>query len=841
VNVSAVRPLVSLSASLLCATVLIVKQPASVADAPSAPKVAAPKPEIAEAVRRLGSGKFADREKAQQTLWLAGADAEPALRAALQDADPEVVRRARTVLDKFDWGIYPNTPPAMLALIERIRDGDDDAKRQAIGELIRLQGPGYVVLAKLVARTDLLDYLASGGEDVFATYVALTLVSGTLPEVIARWEAVKSDRSAEALAALYRAKGDFATARKHAAENSELLHDLIWEQGDWKALAELPPQVPNQRAPITLATRAACLRLAGDTKGASEALDGLRKIEKADDAWPVARGLLLNGHSTEAVDRLRKADGQQAVLFDVLVAQLQYKAALAVADDSEQGGELAFRKARALYLLGDKDRAGQLFTQVASKLTAPADADELAKLVRTENGFGLKTAAREHAVGYLANLARLAVNPQMNPAGTVLDAVFPKRGVEARVWWLFLQQKYPKDDATGTMKRVADLLDAPAGAAGPAEFTEALLAAQEDAAQTIAARHALAAAHEAVGQIDAARKHLAAAAEADMTGAAAIKLGDFHLNRRQFTEAAAAYADAWKYDKSQPLPLALQGWALTKAGRTDEGKAVLDQAHVLPLGSVLVRASLAEELTKRDAIEPARRERELILKLGWARSWSSSNFLSYYGRDAAVRKDYARAADAYERVVLGVVASDIDFIEKSAYLSVPALARAHRARAALAAGRVEDALAHARACLESTPGNMDVALLLVPELEKRGRKADADALYDRSAGAYAALTKDFPKSGFAHNAAAWLAACCHRDLDAALDHARKATELEPKQAGYKDTLAEVHFQRGETATAITLMRECIKLDPRKAYFGKQLKRFEAGDRTTSPPDEDDDE
>jgi tetratricopeptide (TPR) repeat protein len=136
---------------------------------------------------------------------------------------------------------------------------------------------------------------------------------------------------------------------------------------------------------------------------------------------------------------------------------------------------------------------------------------------------------------------------------------------------------------------------------------------------------------------------------------------------------------------------------------------------------------------------------------------------------------------------------------------------------------------------------MDAALLLVPALDKLGRTADADALYGRAAGAYAALAKDYPQSGHAHNAAAWLAACCHRDLDAALAHARTATELEPKQAGYRDTLAEVHFQRGETAAAVKLMRECIAQDPRKAYFGKQLKRFEAGDRTVPPPDEGDDE
>jgi tetratricopeptide (TPR) repeat protein len=225
------------------------------------------------------------------------------------------------------------------------------------------------------------------------------------------------------------------------------------------------------------------------------------------------------------------------------------------------------------------------------------------------------------------------------------------------------------------------------------------------------------------------------------------------------------------------------------------------------------------------------------MKLGWARSWPASNFLVHHGRDAAARKDFATAAGAYERVVLGVLATEISFLETSAYLAVPALARTYRARAALTAGHVEEALAHARASLELMPGHMDVALLLVPELDKRGRKADADALYNQAAAPYQTLAKDYPQSGHAHNAVAWLGAFCHRDLNAALDHARKATTAEPKQAGYRDTLAEVHFQRGETDVAIKLMRECIAMDSRKAYFAKQLKRFEAGDRTVPPPDE----
>src|SRR5262245_37768003 len=104
------------------------------AEAPAA--VEAPTPEaIAQAIRDLGGDRFADREKASRFLWAAGAAAEPALEKAAASPDPEVSRRAKAVLDRFRWGIYPDTPRELVALIDRYRAGTQEAKRDAAGEL----------------------------------------------------------------------------------------------------------------------------------------------------------------------------------------------------------------------------------------------------------------------------------------------------------------------------------------------------------------------------------------------------------------------------------------------------------------------------------------------------------------------------------------------------------------------------------------------------------------------------------------------------------------------------------------------------------------------------------
>jgi len=142
-----------------------------------------------------------------------------------------------------------------------------------------------------------------------------------------------------------------------------------------------------------------------------------------------------------------------------------------------------------------------------------------------------------------------------------------------------------------------------------------------------------------------------------------------------------------------------------------------------------------------------------------------------------------------------------------------------------------------KAVLDVEPGNIDLAIDVVTELTKRGQKKEADELFTRVHAVHDAVCKEYPKSGWSHNNTAWLQVRCKRDLDAALEHARKGVDLEPDNAGHLDTLAEVHFQRGDKAKAVELMKKCIEMQPKYVYFRKQLKRMQAGDRDADLPAE----
>lgn len=855
--------------------------------------------QLDELVRQLGDKRFTVREQATKKLWQLGPGVETALKAAAKDADVEVAMRAKSLLDKFTWGIFFDTPQAVVTEIEHFRDGDSDARRRAAIALAELGPPGVQALGRLRAKIDTDEQRAALNEalalaairavppllkerkfdelqallescldrkadEAAANYAALLLLRGKLPEQLARWQAdyaaVPSPRIAEILVALHRASGDLAAARKLAAVRADLLDGILWEQGDWAELARRPidrdAEAADRRQPaVERATRARYFRLAGDTAGADAQIDKLREIADPAEEWTVTKGLLLNERVAESLERLTKSDHWREAAFDLLVAQMRYREAFALAEkigvdgDSERSARFAIKRARALYLIGERDQASQTFTAARAKLQAGGETEVTAEMVQTQMRLGLRDAARESAALFLAVAGRQSPDSPQESMRRVLEAAFPKKGVEASIWWAHLRQRFANEDEPATMRRLISLIEpGDAKAADPGDLVKSLLAGvnADDAYAAVAARLAAATAYETAGQWNRAVEHLTEAAKRASEAKVhalhpAIRLGDLHAGRQNFREAADAYRQAAVREPNEPLPLYLCGWALGRAGQAAESAAVLDDARLLSLGDVRKRAVVAEELAKRDLTDLARRERELVVLLGWRRAWASGSLLSFQARDAGARKDFARAADGYERLIASLLASDFSFVENSAYLTVPATAHAYRARAALAAGKFDAVRAEADACLNLTPGNLDLAILLIPELTRNGRSADADALYARAAGPYAELCKDHPTSAFAHNSAAWLAAVCRRDLDAALDHARKATTLAPAHAGYRDTLAEVHFQRGDRAKAIELIRECQKLEPKNNYFGKQLRRFESGDPGAPPPPETDDE
>jgi tetratricopeptide (TPR) repeat protein len=307
-------------------------------------------------------------------------------------------------------------------------------------------------------------------------------------------------------------------------------------------------------------------------------------------------------------------------------------------------------------------------------------------------------------------------------------------------------------------------------------------------------------------------------------------LGDLLTEQGKHKEAAAWLEKGWRKAPDNPILLYLNGRALVRAGDATEGKRRMDLAHVVPLGNVPLRGRFLEELVNRGHAAAMRTEIVRIRDTAWSLGGSSvGNVWNQVGRAGVVLKEYATAADAQQRGMHFVLkTSGILYVEGYAYANVPALVRGLDARHLLTQGKVKESLAAADESLAIVPTHTETLIGLVHELDKRGHPAEAEAAFRRGWDAYAAAIKANPKSVWLKYSAAWLAAGCRRELDAAKRYAAEATAAEPSHRGYRECLAEVSFRTGDRAKATEVMTALAAEDYRNWHLKRQLTRYMSG-------------
>src|SRR5690606_24123853 len=83
------------------------------------------------------------------------------------------------------------------------------------------------------------------------------------------------------------------------------------------------------------------------------------------------------------------------------------------------------------------------------------------------------------------------------------------------------------------------------------------------------------------------------------------------------------------------------------------------------------------------------------------------------------------------------------------------------------------------------------------------------------------VTRLDPKSSDAYNNVAFILTknekSTIKDLELAELYVQKARKLDPKNPEYLDTLAELHFRKGEPFEAQNLIKEAIKLAPERDF------------------------
>jgi len=609
-----------------------------------------------------------------------------------------------------------------------------------------------------------------------ADYAAFQVLRGTLPAAIAEAEAArKTAANPEAadliLAHLYRANRDWAKARAAAADlpappdGSSVVGMLLEEEGNWAALLNAPPQNLN----LPDAYRLTFLRLSGKQK---EFADEAKRVRESaadfanwEDVREAAISLLVNNRAADATDLLLTKRQNLDLLSEILIARMRFKEALDLLGPEKsttvtERVEFDIRRARVLAITGHRDDATDLFTTVAEKLRGipPRDAESLSQarraLLRSELRVGMRDLACEHAALYVRDQSGRS---DPDEGETVFELLFGTDAAAAETLYRSLRSHHlPGDDPGPTMRLVKDLL---AGSAPKAAADQAVKLLSEEGAgeaaggraelNTAAARKkvtrlaALAAVCRGAGRDTEAEAAFAAAAEAatdgpGLVGARAwvfgtsdasrpwLEYADFLYDRGRFAAAAAKYEAGWRRFPDQPLLLFLSGRALVKAGNAAEGKRRMELAHWVGLGNERGRGKFLEELIRRGEAAAGKRETDLLLRACWSRDFYFGNVMNQAARAAALAKDWPTAERCVQRSLLVLIkVQGAHYIDTAAYLNVPHEMLAFRARGLLAAGKVDAAMAQARACLDVTPGFTELAVGVVPELDRLGRKAEA--------------------------------------------------------------------------------------------------------------------
>ena len=260
--------------------------------------------DLERAVGQLASAQFAVRQEATERLWRAGDVARPYLEQALRSRDSEIRLRARKVLDRFELGIFADTPAEVAWQIERFRVGQLRDRTEALRHLAEL---GAVSAVLRLLRLDTDERLISAARPGLLTYLR---EKGNPEQMLRWWEETPGEQLQQDILNL--------TLNKYQA------------RGDLDSIEQLGLSHPNST--LRLATR----------KWIENSLTSLIRPLAERDAWDRVRSLIELGAIHDRGMRHR-------AVFELLQGSLekqiaQYKTALEgeTAPDAAQLRQLVF-------------------------------------------------------------------------------------------------------------------------------------------------------------------------------------------------------------------------------------------------------------------------------------------------------------------------------------------------------------------------------------------------------------------------------------------------------------------------------------------------------------------
>jgi tetratricopeptide (TPR) repeat protein len=173
----------------------------------------------AEWIEALGSESFETREAASQALWRRGGEVLAELQEAAKSSDPEVVFRARDLIEKIELGVGPETSEDVRKLVEEYQVSDGQKKLALVGRLLREKAYKQVLrLYALEKDPEARESLLGVVREVAPAAARQAILAGQMDEARSLLEmAPADDRGLASLAAFHRARGTLGEELKRAA------------------------------------------------------------------------------------------------------------------------------------------------------------------------------------------------------------------------------------------------------------------------------------------------------------------------------------------------------------------------------------------------------------------------------------------------------------------------------------------------------------------------------------------------------------------------------------------------------------------------------------------------
>ena len=840
-------------------------------------------------IDELGDADFTTRENAHKNLWKAGSDAEEQLKVALKGDDAEIRKRSLELLEKFKWGIYHDSPIAIIDLIQAYQSGTLQDKEKSIAKLIEMGGLGVKSVIKIInaeeqeeVRNSVLSYasksvskvipylieknefkfldqilqmmLENRAEGVFSNYAVYAILSASTDKIINQLSKNKPPKisdeiNKEILAYLYRSKGEHNDALKFAKEskNPELYTQLALEASKWKAVLDTD-HFPDDLLLGKLGYKLAMYRLTNEKTefdGAkktlleiAEELTGKDKngVESTEQLFQAAKIALLNYMVPEGIDCLLK-NKKRMMVAEIYASRFEFDKIKSLIEEAKNENakdvpSLEIHWAKILYGLGEKEQALKILDQYSNRIADKSEGDWPLKLVNAWILIKKKDRALDDAASYLQKIEH------REASGRMLNKMFGDDSEFYDPLFRFFFKKKNTETAQAVIKQINDLHDKKLESKVVVKLIDDLLeyASTVTAEESVSLKNAAGAILKKYG-LDEKLKELA-----DKFGSETIQLSlaDLYAEKKEWVKARDSFKVAWDKDKSKSIIAFMIAKMEENIGDKAQASKWKDLATWAPLGNEQVRLDFAYALGKRNYMDDALIQFDLVSKTGEPGSYSVGASSRALASRLIEKKSFEKAADGYELAMLRCMTPFVSFTQSQAYVNVPSLIARLRCRSAIENNDFDKVDSFAAKAFDLQPGEVELPILVYQPLIAKGKKELADKIFASAKKTIQKVGDDYPNCAWAHNSAAWLSACCKSDLIWGLNQAEMAVKLDGKSAAHLDTLAEVLFQLKRQKEAVEAQTKAVALEPTKIYYKKQLKRIQNGDPSVDRPEENDD-